>query len=265
MTRKTNQTFLYTHLMRWEPLAVQGAEGRAWIKTLSKDEQTGARTALIKYDPGFKQKRTTSQFSADIYVLDGQMETGEHTYQKGTYHYRPGGTQFGPVESPNGSTRLVFADPKAKSSRKEVFIQDVNKMPWGPSYSNIDPTGYKAGTRLLREDPEQKLTVLIHAFFIADRSLPNEGHRHDHMEEAFTIEGEMEDYLGDVDGHVAWVPGTYICRVPNASLHGDTIKHKIPMVNIVRRGWVGDTVTFHQAENKANIRSPIKQVVEFDE
>ncbi len=264
MPRTTNATFLYTHMMRWEPLATKNAQGNAWIKTLSKDEETGARTALIKYDPGFKQEAAVAEWPSDIYVLEGEMRCGSRLYNKGTFHYRPAGTEIGPIESVNGITRIIFtSDEKDKSSGEEIFMQDTSTMPWGPTYSHIDPTGEMGGTRKLREDPEQRVTIIIHGFWVPQQSLPGEGHRHDHQEEAFTLEGEFEDYLGDVNGHVKWVPGTYICRPPNGSLHGDTIKHVVPMSNIIRRGWVGDTESFHSSD--ANTRDKVPLVQRFSE
>ena len=47
MDKRTNQTFLYTHLMRWEPLEIDGGLGPAWIKTLAKDEETEAQRNRI--------------------------------------------------------------------------------------------------------------------------------------------------------------------------------------------------------------------------
>ncbi len=249
--RATNKTFLYTDRMRWEPLLVKGSTGgRAWIKTLARDPQNGARTCLVKYDPGFKAPATTPEWPADIYVIDGSMKSGDKQYKKSTFHYRPLGAKQGPIETSEGCTRLIFtADDKNKSSKTEVFLPDTSTMPWGPGYSNIDPEGINGGTRVLRSDPDLRLTIVIHTFFIPERSLVHKGHRHDHTEEAFTLEGEMEDYCGDVEGHMYWVPGTYICRPPGGSVHGDTNKWKIPVTNIIRRGWVGNIETFHSDEH----------------
>lgn len=71
MVKSTSHTLLYTSLLRWEPLVVEGSEGLAWIKTLAKDEETGARTALVKFDPGYKQAKSIGQGAADIYELEG--------------------------------------------------------------------------------------------------------------------------------------------------------------------------------------------------
>ncbi len=256
MAKQTNQTFLYSHLMRWEPLYQEGGEGRAWIKTLSRDTETGARSVLVKYDPGYKRAKTVSEWPVDIFVLDGGMTAGKRSYAKDTYHFRPAGTEVGPVESPYGVTRLILtADVKDKSSKDEIFVDDVKQMPWGLSY--IDPTRERNGVKELRQDPNEGVAVLIHATFVAgERILPGQGHIHDHTEEAFVLEGEFEDYLDDVEGHLYWMPGLYICRVPYASAHGDVIWHKTPIVNLVRRNWTGDMTKFHESDRNVLVDVP---------
>ena len=265
MPRKTNSTFLYTHLMRWEPLPVKGAQGTAWIKTLSKDWETGARTLLIKYDPGFRQEKSISTWPADIYVIDGEMQFGDRTYEKGTYHYRPADAKIGPIESRKGITRLIFtSDTKTMASKKEVFVPDVNQLPWTLSYvTAVDPSPAGKGwaLRMLREDKEAGASILMHTNFTPVWGLMGEAHQHDHQEEAFVLDGEFEDYCGDIDGHIAWIPGAYICRVPNASLHGDTV-HAGPGTLFVRRTWTGDMVKFWQSKRNTKQKLPPMTFVE---
>ena len=128
MTRKTGAITLYTHLINWEPYEIPNSSGYAWSKTLSKDEETGARTLMVKYEPGFRADGWVSTLPADIYVLEGSMESGDRTYQQDTYHFRPAGTPIGPVFSGEGITRLIFtadsADP-AKTSTDEIFVQNI--------------------------------------------------------------------------------------------------------------------------------------------
>lgn len=261
MTRKTNQSFVYLPLLRWEPLAINGSQGHAWIKTLAKDEETGARTALIKFDPGFKQGQTRTNWPADTYVLEGAMQCGERRYEKDTYHYRPTGHAYGPIASPTGITRLVFsADSKTASSKEEVFIQDVKQMPFGPSYD--DKTGKKKGIKELRTDPAARISVLIHSTFVpGERTLIGEGHVHDHIEEVFALAGEFEDYLGDVDSHLYWKEGVYVCRTPHHSFHGNSTFHRTPSAVIIRRGWVGEKAsTFYDSMSEHSPNVPIMPI-----
>ena len=246
MVKRTNQTFVYTHLMRWEPLEIDGGEGPAWIKTLAKDEETGARTVLLRFGQGYRQKETVSKASADIYVLEGEMQSGDRNYGQDTYHYRPPGTKIGPISCVSGITRLMFTGgPGDKCSPEELFIPDVKEVPWAEDY--VDSALSKSDMKVLRQDKESNVTLLIHGHWqVGGRALPGQGHIHDQWEESYIIIGENEDYLGDIDGHIYWVPGTYLCRQPNTSMHGDTLKHSIPFYTITRRFYYEDMVKFLQ-------------------
>jgi hypothetical protein len=128
MSRKTGNITLHTSLIRWEPFSVPGSVGYAWMKTLSKDEETGARTALIRYEPGFRAPASDAVWPMDIYTLEGSMDCGDLSYGQDTYHYRPAGTKVGPISTDEGITRLVFtADSKdpAKSTTDEIFVPNV--------------------------------------------------------------------------------------------------------------------------------------------
>ncbi len=257
MPRTTNRSAVYSHLLRWEPLTVANSEGRAWIKTLGKDEETGARTALVKFDAGFKQQATVSTWPADIYVLEGAMQSGGYAYEPGSFHYRPGGMSFGPTESKRGCVRLIMtADSKTESSDEEVFIENTAEVPYGKSY--VDPTGLVAGIKDLRQDKVAGYSILIHTMFThAERVQAGQMHVHDHHEEAFVLEGEWEDYLHDVESHIYWMPGMFMCRAPGESRHGDSLALKVPKTTIVRRGWVGQTDTFYDTLEGHSPNQPV--------
>ncbi len=189
MPKRTNQTVLETSLMRWEPLAVKNSEGKAWIKTLSKDEENGARTLLIKFDPGFKQEATTSNLPMDMFVLEGGMQYGDVRFEKDTFHYRPGKTQFGPIDSPEGCTRLVFTLGEGRESPAEpIFIQDVKQMSWGADL--FDVTAAKRGRKTLRMDEDSGIVVRFHETWeLGSRGLQGVQGLHDYQDEYFTIEG----------------------------------------------------------------------------
>jgi hypothetical protein len=256
---------VYTHLLRWEPLKVANSQGQAWIKTLNIDEETGARSALIRYSRGFQASETSGRFAADAYVVEGTMRCGELSYGPGTYHYRPAGSRIGPIESETGVTRVVFSGPEdgGKGSRESVFIQDIGVMPFVPSYNNPD-NPEKGGVKVLREDREAGISVLMNAAFKPDLVLPGIAETHDHFEEVYTVEGEFEDYLAEVDGHVKWVPGLYVYREPHTSAHGDVVKYGLPQMTLIRRGWVGEVARFNETAWRPELRTRLG-AVEYSE
>jgi hypothetical protein len=251
---------VYAHLMRWEPLNVPNSKGRAWIKTQNLDPDTGARSALIKYERGFSHEGGTSEFPADILLLEGEMTCGDRKYTEGTYHFRPKGSSTGPVHTETGCTRLIWSedDPEAVKAQEEIFIQDYNVLDWAPSYTNPgDPE--KGCTKILREDKEARVTVLISGAFKPDMVLDGKADVHDHVEEVYTIDGEIEDYFGDVDGHIIWKPGMYVYRQPFTSAHGDVLKTKLPQMIFVKRGWAGETTEFYESGWKDKQQFAIKK------
>src|SRR5713226_3640603 len=194
MVRKTNTSALYTHLINWEPLEVAGSQGFAWIKTLAKDDITGARTALIRYDPGFTAEPTVSNWPMDIYTLEGQMSAGERMYEKDTYHYRPAGTPIGRLNSPKGVTRLIFTadtpDP-GKSSSEEIFIQSVitDVLPDPPGNAE-DPKETMRWRKTLRRDPIAGYSLRVQRSARAGVKDHSDWlHIHPWTEEAFMVSG----------------------------------------------------------------------------
>lgn len=253
MSKRTQ--IVYTHLLRWEPLRVKNGSGRAWIKTLNIDPDTGARSALVKYAPGFRQETTTSELPVDIYVLEGEMESGNVNYKVGSYHYRPVGSKVGPTHTETGITRLILSgeEDKSKASKEPIFIADVDAMPFVPSYNNPnDPE--KGGAKVLREDRAAGVSVLINAAFKPDLVLEGIAETHDHFEEVYTLAGEFEDYLAEVDGHILWVPGLYVYREANKSAHGDVVKYRLPQMTLIKRGWVGEVGKFFDSAFAKNLR-----------
>jgi hypothetical protein len=276
MPRRTQNIVLYTDRMNWMPLSVKGSRGYARCKTLAKDEETGARSMLVRYEPGFSAEATVAAWPADIYVLEGEMTCGDRTYRKDTYHYRPAGTPIGPINSPTGITRLVLtADSQepGRSSPDEVFVQnvesDIEPDPPSPRFDPDHPTLHDRWRKILRRDPLAEVAVRV------QRVLAPGGNGwgpqgsiqyHPWVEEVFMFAGENQDYLADIDGHWRWVKGVYVCRQPFQGLHGDSMKFDGDYHMLVRTGWSEDPAKL--AEWKAAEQASAQTIppsVTFDE
>ena len=241
--KRAQASVTHPQFLVWEPLPVEGAEGAAWIKTLGKDDETGARTALVRYDAGFRQSERVSKVYADVVVLEGEMSYGRRMCRGGTYYYRPPGTTYGPVESLVGTTSLVMTGggEALKCSQEPVFVEDVEELPW-----HADPQKQNRKIKILRTDEQAKVQILIAWGYQAGSVGEDNIMRvHDYYEELYIIgEGEMRCYEGEVDGHFLLVPGTYVCRQPNASLHGDPQVTKAGYQSLTRReGWTAATAS----------------------
>jgi len=263
------------------PLAVNGSRGNAWIKTLAKDDDTGARTALIRYEPGFTAAATTAVWPMDQYVLEGEMQCGDRAYEKDTFHYRPAGTGVDPIRTRAGVTRLVFtADTKdpSQSSPEEVFIQNVRAdMPWDEPSQEVGgghvqhtlglPERFERQYKTLRRDPYANIRIwVLTSRRTGTINAVGEMHSHPYIEETFQVEGMDSEYMAEVDGRTTWVPGTYVCRPAGECLHGDSMKLTDSSYLIVRCFWTADPAKASEwKEYQDRTTRHVPREVAFDE
>jgi len=87
--------------IEWE--AVKELPDGASIKILSADEQTGAFSALFKFDKGFHEPRHTHPSDHDILILEGKLVDPEgNEVKKGMFFFAPAGKEHGPFDAPDG-------------------------------------------------------------------------------------------------------------------------------------------------------------------
>lgn len=220
MVRIAQESITYAEHMVWEPLHIEGAEGTAWVKVLGKDDSNGGKSALVKYDAGFKHPKKKSQAFADILVLEGEAKDGDKTLLRATYQYRPMGAEFGPFSTEVGITRYIRTGGIGDSacSPDEVFYQDVERgiREWDshPQFDHLEKL------KVLRTDNQSHLHVSF-IFGFRPGLIQKETVIHDHSEELYVIQGGvLSAWEGDVEGRYKLIPGTYVCRQPNKSRHG---------------------------------------------
>lgn len=99
----------------WEPVAgspTAGAGGPGVTqKVLSRDEQTGDITRLLRFAPGTETTGTIAHdFWEEVWILEGELvDLGKRqTYTAGMYACRPPGMLHGPYRVPEGCMTLEF-------------------------------------------------------------------------------------------------------------------------------------------------------------
>jgi ChrR Cupin-like domain len=99
--------------LSWRPVAASpvGGAGGAGVaeKILSRDEQTGDVTRLLRFDPGVETTGTIAHdFWEEVWILEGELiDLGKHqTFSAGMYACRPPGMPHGPYRVPRGCTTL---------------------------------------------------------------------------------------------------------------------------------------------------------------
>lgn len=89
--------------LAWQPTDVPGF----WAKPLLKDPTTGARTELLRMDPGAQVGALSHAELEEILVLSGEFSDHERTHRAGDYCVRAPGALH-TARSERGCTMLVI-------------------------------------------------------------------------------------------------------------------------------------------------------------
>ena len=225
---------VYEENLLWMPYQAKHTEGHAWLKILAMDHDTGAAAALIKYEAGYKAPKTTSRVYSDALYIQGELVNGDKTCTNLTYQYLPPNSAIGPIEAKQETIKFIITGGKGeRCSKKPVFMQNVD-----------GPVGWKNNpyyvhqkdvlSKTLREDKEANCTIGWRVFPKVALTYPNQTQYHAFAEEVFCVDGENVDFDGDVEGFIKWRRGMYICRPPNMSRHGHSLKTRTPFKVIVK-------------------------------
>ena len=110
---KPELEFFTPDRLPWQPVA--GSPGRGvggagvQEKILSRDDDTGDVTRLLKFDAGVETTDTiTHDFWEEVWILEGELvDLGkQQTFSAGMYACRPPGMRHGPYRVPRGCTTL---------------------------------------------------------------------------------------------------------------------------------------------------------------
>lgn len=222
----TPYALTYAPNYKWASLAVPNSEGKAWIKILGKDPETGAAAALVRYDRGFKQNRSTSSVYSDGVVIEGTMTEGDKVLNKLSYYYRPAGSEYGPITVEQETTRFVIIGGRGEiADPTPVFIENIEAEhpPWEPSERS---EAWSEKTLKTDDTANYLVTYQLANMFTIFR--PGRKWVHADIEEAYCIEGAGWDYVGEVETFVKLLPGTYIHRPPNETFHGTATTIEVP-------------------------------------
>ncbi|MDQ8708106.1 cupin domain-containing protein [Streptomyces sp. LHD-70] len=90
--------------LEWED---GGAPG-FWLKMLHKDQETGARTLLMKVDPGAFADTHAHDQTEQVYVLEGSFYDQTQTYRVGDHVVRQPGAGHATGSTEGAVTLLVY-------------------------------------------------------------------------------------------------------------------------------------------------------------
>jgi hypothetical protein len=170
---------------------------------LSRDEQSGAETTLVAFDPGWSSELRDLRGPLEVLVLAGELRLGEQAIPPEGWARTPRAGMLGALSAASPAQALVMTDPTGPSDG-EARIVDVRGMPWRGGVRG-GPSGIAVKT--LHEGATVSLVIANVARYHSGPEF------HECPEELFVI-------AGDVTGrHGTMTAGSYFWR-PEFITHG---------------------------------------------
>jgi len=209
--------FVQSQRIAWSNDDLGGLRTGATIKLLSRDDETGASSLLVRYPEGFFAPGGALAVDEEFLVLDGTLEAGARTFGPLGYAHWPAGFDAGPMSSPDGVTLLLFfsGEPTRKGAPADYdcdrLIEQLDgfEVPYTGNFHPEFPVG--AGRKLLYTDPRTGDTSWILGTMPLRWAARPE--RHPVVEEMYLLSGEVHGNCGVMR------PGAYFWRPPNEE-HG---------------------------------------------
>ncbi len=211
--------FIQCQAVSWRTLGPESARRGVDAKALSRDADSKAVSAILRYPKGWELSGAHHLDSdEELFVLKGSLSVGNLTYGQGDYAYLPAGYLRDGMAAPDGADVLTFFEgPHARidgpaadgvyDARKLVERIASHDVEWG---SATDPKVKAPGVRRLglRKDPETGDTTWL--LDIDETGMGGDVNRletHPVVEEVFLLSGEMHMPMGVLkQGAYFWRP-----------------------------------------------------------
>ncbi len=209
--------FIQAQLLPWRRINQDAARPGAEYKFLSRDPDTGACSALIRYPPGWRRDGD-NRLSADeeFYVLDGTLWVDHESYSHDVYGYLPAYTEYSSIHSPQGAVVLTFFNREpalytgSDGPRTAPLRIDALHMPWDMTLNDPKLAHLGISRKDLRTDPETGERTFLSMVLPHSEPPGLEGPQESHpvVEEAYLISGSLTGPQGTM------APGAYFWRPP---------------------------------------------------
>lgn len=188
----------------------------ARLRTLSRDEESGASSLLVRYPAGWhRDEDEILDVDEEFFVLSGELTVGARRY--GRYHYAhlPAGFLRSGMSTSDGAVVLTFfsGHPRPATAtghsdglevERVVEHLDALEGEWGGNFHPKFPAG--AGRKWLRRDPTTgDETWILGTMPLRSGRRPE---RHPVVEEMYLLAGELHGHVGTMR------PGAYFWRPP---------------------------------------------------
>ncbi len=215
--------FIHAPDMPWDETPLSDIRADVSHKLLSRDEETGATSLLVRYPSGWA--RTAPEALAaeeEIFVLEGSLTLDGTVFAAGDYTCLPAGYPRRTAHSHDGATVLTFFSARPAAAARNAGYDERRYVPrqslygdgWDADYSGVNsPEIAASGSRktLLRTDPVTGDQTWIMGVIPSYREKVVESHPV--VQECYMIWGDMSGNYGFM------TTGSYFWRPPEI-LHG---------------------------------------------
>jgi hypothetical protein len=219
----------------WKKMTLPGFPKGMRYKVLSLDDETGACSLKVQYEPGYSLPQGMSYSEMELFVLRGSLTIGDKVHGPGTYVFLPAGVCLPPITTKNGCETLQYynyGEPSFVESDSDhpdaerdqlAIVNSYEGMQWSTSTGIFPATAPGCLVKVLRFDPR------THGFTFLYCMTPNFWQDnisyHDCAEESYHIWGtSWMMQFGDLPtGGYFWRPpyinhGAFACKLGTLAL-----------------------------------------------
>ncbi|WOR15527.1 DUF4437 domain-containing protein [Hyphomonas sp. FCG-A18] len=216
MLNRPQIEFIHAQLLPWMRIGPGNARPDAEYKFLSRDNDDGACSAVIRYPAGWRREANEHLLVAEeFYVLNGTIEINGVEFGHDTYGYIPAGTTRKTMTARDGAVVLTFfnGDPQlvaGEGSSDEITRVDALHMPWDMTLNDPKLAHLGISRKDLRSDPETGERTFLSMILPHSEPPGLKGPQECHptVEEAYIVSGSL------TGPHGTMAPGAYFWRPP---------------------------------------------------
>ena len=206
--------FIHEQVLPWSEGLYGGGRPGVQVRTLSRDEETGASSLVIRYPAGWSRAEPEHLLAdEEFFVLNGSLEVNGGEYAELAYGFLPAGHLRRSASSREGALVVTFfeGEPRAvpgapsRPGREDRLIERIRALDgeWGGNFHPLFPPG--AGRKWLRREPDEGETWILGTMPLRSGRRPE---KHPVIEEMFLLAGEVVSPLGLMQA------GAYFWRPP---------------------------------------------------
>ena len=224
MSDREHIEFVQSQLLPWMRVGAGLARPDAEYKMLSRDPETGACTALMRYPPGWSREGPEHILAdEEFFVIDGCLEMDGERYSADSYAFLPAGWTRRTMASKSGCVLLAFYDREPElvghegecDQRRAVPHLQTRAMDWDMTLNDPNLLHLGISRKDLRADRRTGERTFLSLILPQSEPPDDKGPRESHpvVEECYMIAGSLTGPQGTMH------PGSYFWRPP-AIPHG---------------------------------------------